>query len=142
MACAGNANEKCGAGNILSVYNTGNLTVYQAPASQSTGLPGNWVYQGCYSDNVNNNRALFWQSILTSNNSATTCLNLCAQYGYEAAGTEVIIQVFYFIAVLSGYCVFQRRSKCIVFRPPLWPSSLLGILLLERKGASFRHSLI
>ncbi|RDW66140.1 E set [Coleophoma cylindrospora] len=94
VACAGNANEDCGAGNILSVYNTGNLTVYQAPTSQSTGLPGNWVYQGCYSDNVNNNRALFWESILTTNNSATTCLDLCAEYGYEAAGMEYGLQCF------------------------------------------------
>ena len=88
MACAGNSAEMCGAGNRLSVYNTGNLTVYQPPAAQKTNLPGSWVYQGCYSDNVNNNRALIWQNILTNNNSATTCLGLCAQYGYMAAGME------------------------------------------------------
>jgi hypothetical protein len=33
MACPGNANELCGAGNYLSVYNTGNLT------GKSTFLP-------------------------------------------------------------------------------------------------------
>jgi len=77
-----------GAGDILSIYNTGNLTVYQAPTSQSTGLPGSWTYQGCYTDANTNERALIWQSILTTNNSATTCLNLCAEYGYMAAGTE------------------------------------------------------
>ncbi len=42
MACPGNNDELCGAGNFLSVYNTGNLTVYQAPAAQKTGLPGSW----------------------------------------------------------------------------------------------------
>lgn len=88
MPCAGNANEMCGAGDILSVYNIGNLTVYQPPASQSTNLPGSWTYQGCYTDNVNDKRALIWQSILTNNNTATTCLSLCAEYGYMAAGME------------------------------------------------------
>jgi hypothetical protein len=88
MACPGNANEKCGAGDFLSVYNTGNLTVFQPPAAQKTNLPGSWTYQGCYSDNVNGNRALFWQSILTNNNTATTCLSKCAEYGFMAAGME------------------------------------------------------
>lgn len=88
MPCAGNANEICGARDILSLYHTGSLTVYQAPTAQKTNLPGSWTYQGCYSDNVNDNRALFWQSILTKNNTATSCLSLCAQYGYMAAGME------------------------------------------------------
>ena len=88
MPCSGNANEICGAGDILSIYNMGNLTVFQIPVAQTTNIPGNWTYQGCYSDNINNNRALIWQSILTTNNSATTCLGLCAEYGYMAAGME------------------------------------------------------
>jgi hypothetical protein len=88
MPCSGDPTEMCGAGDILSIYNIGNLTVYQAPASQSTNLPRSWTYQGCYTDNVNNKRALIWQSILTNNNTATSCLNLCAEYGYMAAGME------------------------------------------------------
>ncbi|PVH75465.1 copper radical oxidase [Cadophora sp. DSE1049] len=88
MPCPGNPSQTCGAGDFLNVYHTGNLTTYKAPESQSTDLPGQWVYQGCYSDNVNDNRALFWQSILTTNNSATTCLGLCQKYGFMAAGME------------------------------------------------------
>ncbi len=88
MPCPGNANEKCGAGDYLSIYHIGTLTAYQAPTAQKTNLPGSWTYQGCYSDNVNGNRALFWQSILTNNNTATSCLSLCAEYGFMAAGME------------------------------------------------------
>lgn len=88
MACPGNPSQTCGAGDFLNVYHTGNLTAFKAPASQSTDLPGQWQYMGCYSDNVNDNRALFWQSILTANNSATTCLGLCQEYGFMAAGME------------------------------------------------------
>lgn len=88
MACSGNSKEMCGAGNRLSIYNTGTLTVYQPPAAQQSGIPGSWTYQGCYTDNVNNQRALFWQIILTNNNTATNCLGLCAKYGYMAGGME------------------------------------------------------
>jgi hypothetical protein len=89
MACPGNAAETCGAGNFLDIYHTGNLTAYKAPTAQKTDLPGSWSYQGCFNDNVNGNgRALFWQSILTTNNTATSCLNLCAEYGFMAAGME------------------------------------------------------
>jgi hypothetical protein len=87
MACAGNPAEICGAGNRLSVYNIGKLTTYQAPAPQTSGI-GNWTYMGCYTDNVNDNRALFWQIILTNNNTAPNCLGLCQQYGYMSAGME------------------------------------------------------
>ncbi|KAF8862211.1 glyoxal oxidase-like protein [Acephala macrosclerotiorum] len=88
MACPGNSAEICGNGNYLSIYHTGNLTVYAPPAAQKTNLPGSWTYQGCYNDNINNVRALFWQNILTNNNTATSCLSLCAQFGYMAAGME------------------------------------------------------
>ncbi|RDL36505.1 Uncharacterized protein BP5553_05857 [Venustampulla echinocandica] len=88
MPCAGNDKEICGGPDLLNLYHTGNLTAYKAPGPQTTGLPGSWEYQGCYSDNVNDKRALFWQSILTTNNTATSCLDLCAEYGFMAGGME------------------------------------------------------
>ncbi|CAG8959276.1 hypothetical protein HYFRA_00013045 [Hymenoscyphus fraxineus] len=87
MSCSGNAAEKCGGPGALSLYHTGALKAYAAPTAQKTGLPGSWVYQGCWSDNMDG-RALFWQSILTTNNTATSCLNLCHDYGYMAAGLQ------------------------------------------------------
>lgn len=69
FGCAGNAAQKCGAGNRLSVYKTGSggttppsssasgtttppvSTPTPPPASgpgpQKTGLPAGWVYSGC-----------------------------------------------------------------------------------------------
>jgi hypothetical protein len=55
--------------------------------SQKDNLPGNWEYQGCYTDPVGTT-TLEWVSILATNNSATTCLSLCAEYGFMAAATE------------------------------------------------------
>ena len=49
MNCAGNAAEKCGAGNRMSVYNTGTLSTVAPPKTQMTGIPGSWTYQGCLS---------------------------------------------------------------------------------------------
>ncbi|KAI9745488.1 MAG: hypothetical protein M1818_001022 [Claussenomyces sp. TS43310] len=88
MACSGNSSEICGAGSRMSIYNTGKLTAYQVPAPQTTDLPGSWNYSGCYTDNVNQTRALLWQIILTNNNSATNCLGLCSEYGYMTGGME------------------------------------------------------
>lgn len=47
MACGGNSAEKCGAGNRMSIYSTGNLEIYKPPAAQNTSLPGSWQYKGC-----------------------------------------------------------------------------------------------
>ena len=49
MACGGNANEKCGGPNRLSVFSNGTLTVLQPPVVQNSSLPGSWKYQGCVS---------------------------------------------------------------------------------------------
>ena len=43
--CPGNANEMCGAGNRLNVFNTGTLTVAGSPADP-TGI-SSWTYRGC-----------------------------------------------------------------------------------------------
>lgn len=47
MPCSGNSNEICGAGNRMSIYANGTLQIYQPPATQTTGLPGQWQYQRC-----------------------------------------------------------------------------------------------
>ena len=48
MACGGNAKEKCGAGNRLSVYSNATITTYAPAVAQTSGLPGSWTYDGCY----------------------------------------------------------------------------------------------
>ena len=72
---------------MLSLYANGTMANYTSPSVQKTGLPGNWTYQGCLTD-VDGDRSLEYQMVFPTNNSNTNCLNLCAQYGYGAAGTE------------------------------------------------------
>jgi hypothetical protein len=48
-ACGGNSAEKCGAGNRMSIYNTGTLQTVGPPTTAKTGLPGSWQYSGCIS---------------------------------------------------------------------------------------------
>lgn len=55
MNCAGNAQQKCGAGNRMSIYYTNggplpfasSTPTPPATKAQTTGLPGSWTYQGC-----------------------------------------------------------------------------------------------
>ncbi|KAJ6574202.1 copper radical oxidase [Mycena capillaripes] len=88
MGCGGNATEACGAGNRMSVYSTTkNITILPVPVPQNTSLPGSWSYQGCLMEAVGK-RAIPWQNIYPTNNSATTCLSQCATFGYTVGGME------------------------------------------------------
>ncbi|KAL8943818.1 MAG: hypothetical protein Q9216_000811 [Gyalolechia sp. 2 TL-2023] len=92
MKCPGNPAEKCGAGARLSVYASGNLTVYPVPKAQSADLPGKWEYKGCISEGTPR-RIWKYQTIL-KNNTATECLNRCAQFGFMAGGLEYGTECF------------------------------------------------
>ncbi|KAJ7720041.1 hypothetical protein B0H16DRAFT_1793954 [Mycena metata] len=86
MGCGGNTTEACGAGNRMSVYSTSaNVTILPVPVPQNTS--GSWTYQGCLMEAVGG-RAIPWQNIYPTNNSATTCLGQCAAFGYTAGGME------------------------------------------------------
>nr|OQO23943.1 hypothetical protein B0A51_11072 [Rachicladosporium sp. CCFEE 5018] len=87
MNCGGNSAEKCGAGGRLSIYSNGTMNNYTQPSIQKTGLPGSWQYQGCLTD-VDGKRSLSYEIVFAGTNNNTNCMNLCAKYGYMAAGTE------------------------------------------------------
>jgi Glyoxal oxidase N-terminus/WSC domain len=87
MPCGGNANENCGAGNIISIYSKGDVQVYQPPQPQKTDLPGSWKYVGCLMDDAEG-RTFPYQLILSNNNTAKNCLSQCQAFGYGAAGME------------------------------------------------------
>ncbi|KAM5480390.1 putative (methyl)glyoxal oxidase [Microsporum canis] len=86
MSCSGNAQQKCGGPDRLSVYSKGNLTVLPIPVPQTEGLPGGWKYQGCLQDNVNRKRTFPYQIVDKANNSATNCLSRCSKFGFGAGG--------------------------------------------------------
>lgn len=89
MGCAGNSTQACGAGDRMSIYAVGgNVTIYPVPLIQKDELPGEWEYQGCYPDFINNQRTLKYQVLHPTNLSATHCLERCGAYGYPAAGLE------------------------------------------------------
>jgi hypothetical protein len=89
MPCGGNSTEFCGGPNRLSVYSNSNITVIPVPTPQNSSLPGDWAYQGCYTDNGVGGRAFTYQIISLTNNSATSCLSQCSAYGFSAGGMEV-----------------------------------------------------
>ena len=103
--CYMDYSEACGGPNRLSVYtSTGSVTALPVPTTQTTGLPGNWQYSKCFAYvHFRNSRCRsslaiseppggrvfpLYEIFLTTNNSATNCLNLCSTFGYPAAGME------------------------------------------------------
>ncbi|MCJ1314408.1 hypothetical protein MMC25_008090 [Agyrium rufum] len=86
--CSGNAAEKCGAGNRMSIYSLGNVKAILPPAAQKSGLPGSWTYQGCITEPGQQQKIFKYQIILPNNNTATNCLSQCSTFGYGAGGME------------------------------------------------------
>ncbi|KAH7025074.1 uncharacterized protein B0I36DRAFT_353239 [Microdochium trichocladiopsis] len=94
--CSGNTTEMCGGSGYLTIYSDGTPEVFQPPAVQLGGLNGTWQYQGCYvsvntTDNTHN---LPWKLELPDTNDPETCLSLCGEFGYMAAGLEYGLQCF------------------------------------------------
>lgn len=92
MPCAGNAGEKCGAGNRLSLYSNGATMIDAiAPTLKTTGLPAGWSFQGCLSDKTQ--KTLPYLIHLPTNNTNEGCMAQCQKFGYNAAGTEYSVSV-------------------------------------------------
>lgn len=114
----GNAAEKCGEGNRLSVYvkngtamptkPTGSTsTSSQAPLA--TGLPTGWKSDGCYKEGTTG-RSLQHQQPDSQTNSVEVCVNLCKSQGYTVAGMEfgtkdpfLHVVMFHSVALSLGY---------------------------------------
>ncbi|KAK2590697.1 hypothetical protein QQS21_011621 [Conoideocrella luteorostrata] len=85
-ACGGDPQEKCGGGGRMSIMSLGEPQVLAPPAVVPT--VGDWQYQGCYQDNVNQQKTFFWQNFMETNMTPKKCLDLCGSFGYMAAGLE------------------------------------------------------
>ncbi|EAQ93303.1 hypothetical protein CHGG_01538 [Chaetomium globosum CBS 148.51] len=85
-ACPGAPSQKCGAGDRLSIVSNGTPEIYAPPAPQQT--VGDWVYQGCAVDNINDKRTFYWQIFFPGVMTPKMCLDRCAEFGYHAAGLE------------------------------------------------------
>ncbi|AEO53498.1 glyoxal oxidase like protein [Thermothelomyces thermophilus ATCC 42464] len=84
--CPGAPGEKCGAGDRLSIVSRGPPKIYAPPAPIEK--IGDWEYQGCAEDNINDKRTFFWQIFFNDIMTPEMCLDRCAEFGYHAAGLE------------------------------------------------------
>jgi hypothetical protein len=87
MACAGNANQKCGAGNRLSVWSS-QTPVKVIPVPKPVQNVSDWTYQGCITEGPNGAKVFPWKLANSTGNSPEWCLGKCQEYGYMAAGME------------------------------------------------------
>ncbi|KAH9996954.1 WSC domain-containing protein [Xylariaceae sp. FL0662B] len=86
--CGGDSSQMCGGPGYLTIVSRGTPAVDQPPAPQTDGLNSTWTYQGCWEDNVNNSRTLFWELQFPGTMTPTQCLWQCSSFGYAAAGLE------------------------------------------------------
>ncbi|KAM3531200.1 hypothetical protein NHJ13051_000964 [Beauveria bassiana] len=86
MPCAGNSTQNCGGSDRMTVMSVGQPKIQLAPVTLQA--VGNWKYQGCYEDNVNQTKVFFWQNLFPDVMTPEMCLNRCADFGYMAAGLE------------------------------------------------------
>ncbi|KAI2467216.1 putative glyoxal oxidase [Annulohypoxylon bovei var. microspora] len=84
--CGGDSSVMCGGAGYLSIYSNGKPPSYSNPAPRNDIV--NWTYQGCYQDNVNNARTLFWALSFPDVMTPEQCLGKCASFGYAAGGLE------------------------------------------------------
>ncbi|KAF8259546.1 copper radical oxidase [Lactarius quietus] len=92
FACTGNPSETCGAGNRLNMYTSG---ATPPPPPEAVPSVGQYKSLGCYTDNVNGQRALQAASY-TSNTAMTveSCVAYCSASNYIYAGVEYASQCF------------------------------------------------
>ncbi|KAI1640310.1 hypothetical protein F4809DRAFT_591116 [Biscogniauxia mediterranea] len=86
--CSGDSTQMCGGAGYLTIYSDGPPQTFQPPAPQTSGLNGTWTYQGCFEDNLNDQRTLPWALHFPGTNTPSQCLGQCAEFGYAAAGME------------------------------------------------------
>ncbi|KAF9879202.1 copper radical oxidase [Colletotrichum karsti] len=86
--CGGNPAKMCGGGNRMTIVSKGTPQTFAPPVPQKSGLNGTWTYEGCVTDNVNNQRTFPTQTIYAGTLTAGLCLDACAKFGYMAAGLE------------------------------------------------------
>lgn len=121
MACQGDSTETCGGPGRLNVYQFNSSVL---PASSTTSSAGStptngngnggqttsalptpsssvnassifpFVYEGCYTDNSANGRALQYQQPDNSTLTVESCIALCSSQGYSIAGMEYSQQCF------------------------------------------------
>jgi hypothetical protein len=87
MPCAGNANQKCGAGSRLSIYSN-QTTLKVIPVPKPAQNVSSWTYQGCITEGPNGAKVFPWQLVNQTGNSPEWCLGKCREFGYMAAGME------------------------------------------------------
>ncbi|EQK98548.1 Carbohydrate-binding WSC [Ophiocordyceps sinensis CO18] len=84
--CGGDKTQKCGGPGRMSILSAGEPQILEPP--RVIPQVGDWAYQGCVQDNVNQKRTFFWQNFFEANMTPSACLQRCGDFGYMAAGME------------------------------------------------------
>ena len=87
MACYGDAAEKCGGSNRLTVYGFDGAEAVVAPVPKSKESVDGYAYQGCYVDS-RDARVLNSASLANDKLTLEVCAAFCAEGGFKVFGAE------------------------------------------------------
>lgn len=85
--CGGDPTQNCGGPARMSIFAVGGAPVVAGPPAVIPSV-GDWVYQGCAQDNIDDKRTFPWQLIFESSLTPKACTDACAEFGYMAAAME------------------------------------------------------
>ena len=94
MTCAGNNTQACGGPDRMSVWSNITFQSYAPPKPQTTGLPGNFQYQGCLTDTPQPRILPYEVQDFQTNLSVPLCLQRCMDFGFSAASVEYGTQCY------------------------------------------------
>ncbi|KAL5352183.1 hypothetical protein ACLOAV_002130 [Pseudogymnoascus australis] len=87
MACHGDAAEKCGGSNRLSLYGFGGAEAVVKPVARSKDSVDGYKYQGCYVDS-RDARVLSGASLAHDELTLEKCAAFCKEGGFKVFGAE------------------------------------------------------
>ncbi|BGP05739.1 hypothetical protein JCM10049v2_001552 [Rhodotorula toruloides] len=111
MTCKNAANETCGGSDALDVYTSTQRPVVTGPTNTQLKTFGQWNYDACYSDLVNNQRSLPTQ-ITNANQTVEACLDACTDKGATVCGLSYYHECWMTTTNISSASTVLDDTSC------------------------------
>ncbi|GEM09398.1 WSC and DUF1996 domain containing protein [Rhodotorula toruloides] len=111
MTCRNAPNETCGGSDALDVYTMTQREVVTGPTNAQLKTFGQWTYDACYSDLVNNQRSLPTQ-ITNANQTIEACLDACTDKGATVCGLSYYHECWMTSTNISSASTVLDDTRC------------------------------
>ncbi|BGO99964.1 hypothetical protein NBRC10513v2_001409 [Rhodotorula toruloides] len=111
MTCRNAGNETCGGSDALDVYTSTQRQAVTGPTNAQLETFGQWTYDACYSDLVNNQRSLPTQ-ITNANQTVEACLDACTDKGATVCGLSYYHECWMTTTNISSASTVLADTSC------------------------------